>query len=511
MDRPLSPSELMTSCAIDGAQVLFENGFAAGTVLVEGRQIAAVAWSATEREALRTRAATVVTAEGHWLIPGLVDGHAHGYAALLRGTENSLPLELWAFHTVLYGRAFDEATLRAAILLGAAERIHAGITGWIDHSPMMHLGEAALAAHEASGLRVGYAPFLHDVADDVLLELALPAPVAGLAGGAPPLDPPAYAAEFAALVETARARSGRVSMLLGPNAPQRCSPAAWELWRLLRERHAVPVHTHLMETRAQAAIGSRGWPGGLVAEMERQGLLGEWLSVAHGVWLTPAERELLAAHRVVVVHNPASNLMLGSGIMPLLEARRAGLRVALGTDSANTGGRHDLFQAMRLALMLPRAGELDHTHWPHGRDVLDMATRNGAAALGLEGRAGRIGAGQLADLVLVRCRTAGTLALAPGEDALVQHGGPEAVDSVMVDGRWVMRGQVLLAFDEAATLADAEAAIIALHERTVAKLAMLEGALPALTQALPSTSRAAQPSATAEAPISPWPGASTSS
>ena len=463
--------------------MLSEGGFAVGTVLVEGRHITGVAWPAAEREALRARAGTVVAAEGHWLIPGLIDAHAHGYAAVLRGTENSMPLELWAFYTVLYGRAFDAAALRAAILLGAAERIRAGITGWVDHSPMMHLGEAALAAHEASGLRIGYAPFLHDVADDTLLGLAVPADVADIAGGAPSLDPPRYAAQFAALVETARAGSGRVSVLLGPNAPQRCSPSAWELWRTLRERHGVAVHTHLMETRAQAGIGAR-WPGGLIAEMERRGLLGEWLSAAHGVWLTPAERDLLAEHRVTIVHNPASNLMLGSGIMPLLEARRAGLRVALGTDSANTGGRHDLFEAMRLALMLPRVGEPDHTRWPQGRDVLDMATRNGAAVLGLESRAGRIASGQLADLVLVRCRTAGTLAFAPGEDALVQHGGPEAVDSVMVDGRWVMRGQMLLAFDEAAALANAEAATIALHERTVAKLETLNSALPALTHVL---------------------------
>ena len=126
----------MTSCVIDGALVLSDSGFAAGTVLVEGRHIAAVSWYEAEREALRARAGTVVAAQGHWLIPGLLDGHSHAYAALLRGTQNSLPLELWAFYTVLYGRAFDAAALRSAILLGAAERIRAGITGWIDHSPM---------------------------------------------------------------------------------------------------------------------------------------------------------------------------------------------------------------------------------------------------------------------------------------------------------------------------------------------------------------------------------------
>ena len=110
----------MTSCVIDGALVLSDSGFAAGTVLVEGRHIAAVSWYEAEREALRARAGTVVAAQGHWLIPGLLDGHSHAYAALLRGTQNSLPLELWAFYTVLYGRAFDAAALRSAILLGAA-------------------------------------------------------------------------------------------------------------------------------------------------------------------------------------------------------------------------------------------------------------------------------------------------------------------------------------------------------------------------------------------------------
>jgi len=479
----MSTVEAPTNCVIDGALVLAEEGFAQGTVLVEGPQIAAVAFSAGERAALRARAASIVAAQGHWLIPGLVDAHAHAYAALLRGTQNSLPLELWAFYTVLYGRSFDTAAMRAAILLGAAERIRGGITAWIDHSPMMHLGEAALAAHEASGLRVGYAPMLHDVADDKLLGLDVPEPVGSLAGGAPALDPPRYAAHFASLVEAARAGSGRISVLLGPNAPQRCSPAAWELWRSLHRRHGVGVHTHLMETRAQAEIGRR-WPGGLVAEMERQLLLGEWLSVAHGLWLTPAERDLLAKHRVTVVHNPASNLMLGSGIMPLLEARGAGLRVALGTDSANTGGRHDLFEAMRLALMLPRVADRDHAHWPHGRDVLDMATLSGAAVLGLEDKLGRIAPGQLADLVLVRCSAAGTLALEPGADALVQQGGPEAVDSVMVDGRWVMRGQVISAFDEATVLADAGAAIAMLRERTAADLAKLDRTLPLLAAAL---------------------------
>ena len=92
----------MTSCAIDGALVLFDDGFAVGTVLVEDRKIVAVERSSEQRQALRSRAGTVVAAEGHWLIPGLIDAHAHAYAAVLRGTENSLPLfvVVWGLRSV---------------------------------------------------------------------------------------------------------------------------------------------------------------------------------------------------------------------------------------------------------------------------------------------------------------------------------------------------------------------------------------------------------------------------
>jgi 5-methylthioadenosine/S-adenosylhomocysteine deaminase len=272
----------MTTTAIT-ALMLGEAGFAEGTVLVEGRRITAVGLSLADRAALQGRAAEHVDAIGCWLIPGLIDAHAHGYATLLRGTENSMPLELWALYTVMYGRAYDAAAMRAAILLGAAERIHGGITGWIDHSPMMHLGEAALAAHVESGLRVGWAPFLHDVSDYALMWLELPPEIDRLVGSPLPLDADAYTQRFGELAQAVK--PDRISVLLGPNAPQRCSPSAWALWRELRDRYGVAVHTHLMETSGQAAVGAR-WPGGLVVEMERQGLLDDRLSVAHGIWLT---------------------------------------------------------------------------------------------------------------------------------------------------------------------------------------------------------------------------------
>jgi 5-methylthioadenosine/S-adenosylhomocysteine deaminase len=471
----------MQSVLIDGALVCGGGNPRPGGVLVRDGRIDAVAWSPDDRAALRNRAAEVVEANGHWLIPGLIDAHAHSYGTLLRGTENALPLELWALYTTLYGRGFDPAAMRAAILLGAAERLRAGITGMVDHSPMMHLGADALAAHEASGLRVAYAPFLHDISDYDLLDLPIPESLKPLVGGPPPLDADAYAGHFATLVQAARSCSGRVTVQLGPNAPQRCSPRAWSLWRTLRDRHGVAVHTHLFETRAQASLNAL-WPGGLVAEMERRGLLEGTLTCAHGVWASDADLEMLARHDVTISHNPASNLMLGSGVMRFARCTACGVRIALGNDSANTGGRHDHFATMRLALMLPRREGGDFDAWPRPSEVFVAATEGGAAALGMRGRVGRIASGQCADLVLLRAGAAATLAAEPSLDVLVQHGGPEHVDSVMVAGTWAMRSGTITAFDEAAVIADAQAQAMALRKRVASKLPVLLEAMPGVAE-----------------------------
>jgi 5-methylthioadenosine/S-adenosylhomocysteine deaminase len=474
----------MPPILLDGGVICTDATARPGGVLVHGRRIEAVAFTAEDRAALRARAADIVDASGHWLMPGMVDAHAHAHGTLLRGTENSLPLELWALHTMLYGQAFDGPALRAAILLGAAERIRAGITGMVDHAPMAHLAEYALEAHESSGLRVAYATLLHDVSDYDLFGIPLPDSLRPLVGAPPALDAPTYTDKFVATLQTANAGSGRVSVQLGPNAPQRCSPRAWALWRDLRDRHGVAVHTHLLETRLQASLNAR-WPGGLVSEMERQGMLRGPLTCAHGVWLREAEMEILARHDVTVSHNPASNLMLGSGVMRFGSCTACGLRLALGNDAANTAGRADHFAGMRLTMSLPRRDGGDFTVWPKPSDVFAAATESGAAALGLKAQLGRIAEGQIADLVLVRAGHAGTLAARPALDVLVQHAGPEHVDSVMVDGKWVMREGRILAFDEAAMLANAQAQSVALQQRAAPNLAVLLAAMPAIAARFP--------------------------
>jgi len=434
-------------CRVDAGDRLEPGG-----VLVEDGAITAVAIGTDEDRALRRRAPEVFDAGGMILMPGLVNAHYHSYSTLLKGTENSLPLEPWALYTVAYGRALGDEAVRLAILLGAAEMIRNGITACLDHFPHVRWADAALSAHDGSGMRVGFAPFMHDVFDHELLDAALPAEVRRRLDGAPRSNPTGAERMYRELIARWPGRTGRITVMLGPNAFQRCSGELWAMWRRLADELGLGVHTHLLETRAQAAYGQARWPGGTVAEMDRQGLLNERLSVAHGVWLLPSERELLARRGVTVVHNPASNLMLGSGQMPLGAADALGLPLALGTDSSNTGGPHDLFEVMRLALMLPRPDTPDPGAWPRPARILDMATRGGARALGLAGRLADLAPGHRADLVLLRSRGPALAGVTPTVPQLVQHATAAAVAAVMVEGRWVLRDGRILAFDEDAVL-----------------------------------------------------------
>jgi 5-methylthioadenosine/S-adenosylhomocysteine deaminase len=253
------------------------------TILVEAGRIAAIA-GGEDGARLAARAAERVEAPTLIAMPGLVNAHHHAYANVLRGTENSLPLELWALYTVAYGRALDAAALRLAILLGAAEMIRGGVTACIDHFPHVGHAEAAYAAHRASGMRIGFAPFLHDVHDHDFLGFDLPPALH--ARLTTPFPPHArLAALFRDLAAQARGDGLLVTILLGPNAPQRCTPDLLALWRTLRDELGLGVHTHLLETRPQALRSRARWPGGLVAEMERQGLLMPGLGVAHAIWL----------------------------------------------------------------------------------------------------------------------------------------------------------------------------------------------------------------------------------
>jgi 5-methylthioadenosine/S-adenosylhomocysteine deaminase len=404
-------------------------------------------------------------ATGMLLTPPLFDAHVHSSATLFRGTENSLPLELWSYHAINYGLGFTERCIRASTMLTAAEMIHNGIGGYIDHLPQARFASTALEAHIASGLRVGFAPFFADMFDENILDIPFDPDI--IKRVAPLMPRPAEEIRdlYAVLHQrTAQADAGRISLLLGPNAPQRCSDALWQLWCDLRDKLGLGSHTHLLETLPQADFCRARWPGGVVAALEQAGLLDDRLSVAHAIWLDDHDRERLARHNVVVSHNPVSNLMLGSGPMAVRASLDAGMTLALGTDSSNTGGRHDLFQVMRQMLVAGRVPGSNFDHWIKPQEVFCAATRGGPKALGSCPGAGYLSVGGPADILVLDFRR-GSLAAAPiSIEAVVVHADTRSVRALMVDGDWLLRDGEIKTFDEAAATDEAEMCAAELRE-----------------------------------------------
>jgi 5-methylthioadenosine/S-adenosylhomocysteine deaminase len=419
-----------------------------GGLVVRDRKITA-RLSPEETEIAAKTADVVVDARGMLLLPPFFDSHVHSNATLLRGTENSLPLELWSYHAINYGRQFTERSVRASVRLTAVEMIRGGIGGYVDHFPQSQFATAALAAHQDSGLRIGFAPFFADLHDEDILRIPVDRNVSGKFVSRAPRETEVVRELFVRLNSLLlKDRHGCVTLLLGPNAPQRCSEEMWHLWVSLRDELGLGSHTHLLETLPQAMHAAQRWRNGLIAELDRVGLLDEKLSVAHGIWLDESGFETLAKRGVTVAHNPMSNQMLGSGRLDVRTALTCGVAIGLGTDSSNTGGRHDLFEVMRQMLTAGRTPGSDFEMWIKPEEALRAACHAGVGALGPNTGLGVLKEGGPADILVVDFKVAGLAAALPSASALVVHGDARNVHSLMVNGEWLLKDGHIEAFDE---------------------------------------------------------------
>ena len=206
----------------------------------------------------------------------------------------------------------------------------------------------------------------------------------------------------------------------------------------LAAKYDVPLHIHLSETRKEIE-DCKAAHGGLtpVEYLDRLGVLSPRLLAAHTLWLTPHDIELLAARGVHCIHNINSNTKLASGYRFLYnEMRDAGINLCLGTDGCASSNNLDMLEAMKTSAIFQKAWRDDPSALPLP-ELLDMATRNGARALRLD--AGRIEEGAAADIVLVD--TDNTFFLSPGPFLanLIYSAHSDCIDSVICDGRFLMR------------------------------------------------------------------------
>jgi 5-methylthioadenosine/S-adenosylhomocysteine deaminase len=363
----------------------------------------------------------VIDVAGGYLLPGFIQTHVHLCQTLFRGYADDMPLLDWLRRRVWpLEAAHTPATLRASTRLAAAELLLSGTTTVLTMETV-HDTDVVFETLAEIGLRATVGKCMMDVADaDVPARLRE--------------ETRASVEESLALrTRWHGAADGRLRAAFAPRFAVSCSRDLLEAVASLSAEQDSLVHTHASENREEVEVVRR-LSGGFsnLEYLADTGLATPRLCAAHCVWATDEEQELLASRDVKVLHCPGSNLKLGSGIAPVPEMRARGISVSLGADGAACNNRLDMFDEMRLAATLQavRLGPGTLT----ARDVLWMATREGARALALEDQLGTVEPGKRADLIVI---DRGRLHLATGPDpwtTIVYAARGTDVRLTMVDG-----------------------------------------------------------------------------
>ena len=422
-------------------------------------------------------------------MPGMVNAHCHSPANLVRGMMPSKPLEIWRTYYRASLRGMSDDDFYASALLGGLEMLKNGATTVLDHFAgnqacrFMGAG-AAIQAMRDLGLRHVAALTMTDrnYEDTIPLgdtEASLNDEIKRMSASEA-RSTQAWLDECGAFVETFHAPEKLTTACPGPSAVQRCSDELLTRSAEMARKRNLPMHTHLAETKAQAVMGQRIYATSLLRHLDAIGVLSPNLSLAHSIWIEESDVELFAQRGATPVHNPASNLRIGSGLAKVKEFFAAAVNVGLGTDGSASNDGQNMFDAMRLAALIHNRAGTDFKTWVTPAQALAMATRNGARAFGLE--AGVLAPGKLADIVLLRRDTA---AFTPLNDVIAQLVFCEngsGVDSVIVNGEIVVEQGRLTKVDESEVLRLAEQARRRLDPSIQAELAAAKIMEPSLTE-----------------------------
>jgi 5-methylthioadenosine/S-adenosylhomocysteine deaminase len=364
-----------------------------------------------------------IDAKGKIAIPGLINAHTHLSMTLFRGFADDMILQEWLQKKIwpLETRHTDETCYFGA-LLGSAEMIMSGTTSFVDM--YFRMEDVAKAVAEA-GLRGFLSCAVIDFFDQAKARLEQ--------------DNTRKFFEFVQALG-----NPRIKFAVGPHAPYTCS-AETLLWaREFAEKNDAILHIHVAETRREQADFQKQHRMRVVEYLDKIGALSKNMLAVHCVWLTKSEVGLLAKAGVRVAHCPVSNMKTASGgVAPLPEMFEAGMAVGLGTDSASSNNTLDMFETMKVSALLQKAHRWDPTVL-NAQKALDLATIDGARALGVEGEIGSIEVGKRADIVLINGKAPNMIPIY-GKDTvisdLVYSTSAANVDTTIVDGNVLMQNR----------------------------------------------------------------------
>ena len=417
-----------------------------GSILVEGDRIAEIAGPGARR--LRG-GQQKISAKGMAVIPGLIDTHIHLAQSLLRGCADDLSLVEWLSKKIWPIQAsFTEEDGRVSAELSMLEMVKSGTTSFVGVDVVSRYGFDGIAESVTdAGMRGALAKTIMDNRGYGRRGRIMPT---GLVE-----EKEACISEAKSMVKKWNGRGGLVTAWLAPRSLGGCSRELYEEVAELAREQKTRVTMHLAEVREDVSYAKQNFGLTPFEFIEKTGLAGPGSLFAHMVWLTDKDVRKVAKSRAMVAHCPSSNLKLASGIPKVPELLGAGANVALGCDGAPCNNSYDMIREMKLAAVIQKGRLLNPMVMP-AMTVLEMATLGGARAMGMESELGSIEVGKKADLVLIDLKKPHLTPFRDVVSNIVYSAMGSDVDTVMVNGRVLLRHGKSLTLDEERIMGEAQ-------------------------------------------------------
>jgi 5-methylthioadenosine/S-adenosylhomocysteine deaminase len=418
-----------TVVTLDSVRLVIDDG----AVAVKGDTIAAVG-PRVEIEA-KYVAATQIDARGRLVLPGFINGHTHVPMTLFRGLKDDVVLDDWLRKYIFPAEAKNvtEDFVRWGTRLAAAEMIRGGITTFAD---MYYFEDAIAEETKAVGMR--------GVLGETFIDF--PAP-----------DNKTEAEMLAYTEKFLRRWQGDplIHAAAAPHSIYTCSQKTLQDAATLARKYNAPILIHVAEMKKELD-DSRAQNGTTpVQYLNRIGILGPDVLAAHCIYVDDTDRQLLAEKHVGCVHNPSSNMMLSSGVAPVIEERAAGIAVGLGTDGpAGSNNDLNLMEEMDLAAKLQKITKMDPRALG-AQAVVEMATIEGAKALHMDKEIGSLETGKKADVILIGLDQPNAVPMFDVYSQLAYSLKASDVETVVIGGRIIMRDHRLLTLKESEAIAKA--------------------------------------------------------
>jgi 5-methylthioadenosine/S-adenosylhomocysteine deaminase len=418
-----------TVVTMDGQRRVIEDG----AVVIRADSIVAVGPRAEIEN--RFEAAQTIDAHGALVLPGLINGHAHAAMSLFRGLADDLALDEWLQKYIFPAEARNVTPdfVEWGTKLGVLEMLRGGITTYAD---MYYFEDVVARVTKEAGMR--------GVLGETVIDF--PAP-----------DNKTLDQTFAYSQKYLDHWKGDALIIaaVAPHSIYTCSEKTLQEAAALARRNNAPILIHIAEAQFELEQSRAKHGATPVAYLERIGFLGPDVVGAHCVWVDQADIATLAHFNVGCIHNPSSNMKTAAGVMPIPEMLAAGEPIGLATDGAASNNNQDMFEEMDLAAKLQKVARMDPRALP-AKQVVEMATINGARALHMEKIIGSLEAGKKADLIVVGTGAPHATPMYDVYSELVYALKASDVRTVAVAGKIVMRDRQMLTLDEKQILAKAE-------------------------------------------------------